>query len=364
MGVEFRFNNDLLRGEQDRKIARDAYGDIFFALDNPELRALFEPRDDAANTAKKRSRARGAQAVVVVTLALLITASMPLFETASVQAREMLALIGAGFGVVGGYLGLSGVLFGETKRAWLRNRFTTERLRQLHFQTLLALAPLVLKAAETGDTAPFLKARATMLARFEGEQIAHLDAKLASVLHRDVGEEPWLPDVAFDASAAVGRHADLFLEALAHLRINHQIDFAEYKLSSDEKLFSTLPFRQIRIIDGAALGCVLLLLGLDLLVLVGVAAGVASFFLTLAHVGAISFALIALALRTLEEGLQPHREVERYRQYGSALRLIRDRFQGAATVLEKMRALKELEDLSYWEMVSFLKSNEEARFVM
>ena len=181
MGVEFRFNNDLLRGEQDRKIARDAYGDIFFALDNPELRALFEPRDDAANTAKKRSRARGAQAVVVVTLALLITASMPLFETASVQAREMLALIGAGFGVVGGYLGLSGVLFGETKREWLRNRFTTERLRQLHFQTLLALAPLVLKAAETGDTAPFLKARATMLARFEGEQIAHLDAKLASV---------------------------------------------------------------------------------------------------------------------------------------------------------------------------------------
>jgi len=364
MGAEFRFNNDLLRSEQDRRTADTAYHEIFFALDNPDLRALFAPRDDAANAAKARSRRRGIEAVLVVTLALLITASVPLFETAPVQIRETLALLGAAIGVVGGGLGLNGVLFGEAKREWLRNRFTTERLRQLHFQTLLAFAPLVLKAAETGDTAPFLKARAAALARFESEQVAHLDAKLASVLHREVGEEPWLLDVAFNATAAAGEHADLFLEAMAHLRINHQIDFAEYKLSSDEKLFSTLPFRQIRIIDGAALGCVLLLLSLDVLVLAGVAAGAAPPLLTLAHVGAISFAIIALALRTLEEGLQPHREVERYRQYGSALRIIRDRFQTAATANEKMLALKGLEDLTYWEMVSFLKSNDEARFVM
>lgn len=73
---------------------------------------------------------------------------------------------------------------------------------------------------------------------------------------------------------------------------------------------------------------------------------------------------MALALRTLEEGLQPHREVERYRQYGSALRIIRDRFKRADNAKEKMQALKELEGLSYWEMVSFLKSGEEAKFVM
>ncbi len=364
MSAGFRFNSDLLRSEPDRNSAQAAYPDIAFALDHPELRALFEPIDDAANAAKKLGRRRGIEAVCMVAVALLITAWMPLSEHEPLWLRQALAATGAALGLIGGYLGLSGVLFGEAKHAWLRNRFATERLRQLHFQSLVALAPLVMKAAESGDRTPFLKARAAALARFDSEQLAHLDAKLAGVLNRDVGEEPWLLDVAFDPAAAQGAHLNGFLDALAHLRIDHQIDFAEYMLSSDAKLFSKLPFQQIKIIDGAALGCVLMLLVLDVLVLIGVAAGAAPLLLVLAHCGAISFAIVALALRTLEEGLQPHREVERYRQYSASLRLIRARFRGANSSAEKLTALKELEDLSYAEMVSFLNSNHEAKFIM
>ena len=364
MSANFRFNNDLLRGDLDRQNAYDAYGRIYFALDNPDLRALFEPRDDAANDAKKRSRRRGIQAVLLVMLALLIAAWAPIWEQLPALQRQVMAAIGGLLGLYGGFLGLTGVLFGETKREWLRNRFITERLRQLHFQTLLALAPIVLSAAETEETDLFLKARTAALAQFESDQIAHIDAKLGSVLSRDVGDEPWIPDIPFDSTAPEGPYLDLFLEALSHLRINHQIDFAEYKLSSDEKLFSVLPFRQIKVLDTAAFACVLILLILDVLVLIGAAAILPAPLLPWVHGWAISFAIVALAVRTLEEGLQPHREVERYRQYGSALRLIRNRFQQASNPRDKLQALKDLEDLSYWEMVSFLKSSDESRFVM
>lgn len=82
------------------------------------------------------------------------------------------------------------------------------------------------------------------------------------------------------------------------------------------------------------------------------------------HVGVIWVAIAALAVRALQEGLQPEREIERYRHYRASIRAIRDRFDQASSPAEKLEVMQELERLSFDEFVNFLRSNDEARFVI
>jgi len=79
---------------------------------------------------------------------------------------------------------------------------------------------------------------------------------------------------------------------------------------------------------------------------------------------AVAFAVIALAARTLEEGLQAHRDVGRYRTYDAALRRLGDRYRQAVDNAERRAVFVELEELCFDEMVGFLKSHHEARFLM
>jgi hypothetical protein len=82
------------------------------------------------------------------------------------------------------------------------------------------------------------------------------------------------------------------------------------------------------------------------------------------YVVTIWIALAALAVRAVEQGLQPEREVERYQQYRSALRAILDRFDRAATQGEKIQIMEEMERLSFDELRNFLITNERAKFVI
>jgi hypothetical protein len=79
---------------------------------------------------------------------------------------------------------------------------------------------------------------------------------------------------------------------------------------------------------------------------------------------AIWIALFALAARAVEQGLQPEREIERYQQYGSALRAVRDRFDRSETAAEKLQIMVEMEQLSFDEMRNFLITNDRSSFVM
>jgi hypothetical protein len=78
----------------------------------------------------------------------------------------------------------------------------------------------------------------------------------------------------------------------------------------------------------------------------------------------IWIAILALAMRAIEQGLQPERELERYEHYRSALQAILERFEAARSVAEKVRIMRELERLAFDEMRSFLFIHQNARFVM
>jgi hypothetical protein len=153
------------------------------------------------------------------------------------------------------------------------------------------------------------------------------------------------------------------LEALEQLRLQHQINFAELKLRRDHRLLNPSPVKLAQLISGLSLACVLAVLCIDLVILGGVA-WLPDWAKTALGSGALCLAIIGLSARTLEDGFQPQREVERYRNYASSVGVVRARFRSASNPAEKLATLRELEELAYAEMISFLKSNHEARFVM
>jgi hypothetical protein len=94
------------------------------------------------------------------------------------------------------------------------------------------------------------------------------------------------------------------------------------------------------------------------------AASWSSFPASLFHLTIIWLVIGVLALRTVEEGLQPGREVERYAQYRAAILSLLKRFDGAANPGERISVMLDTERAAYQEMRSFLKTNYDARYVL
>jgi hypothetical protein len=362
---DYPFNDELLFTEADRELAKRLYPSIYPALNHEELRDIFGEIDKKTNEAKRRSRRWGVTAVVLVTLALLLASTEAWFEPLKWPWRPWIpaaaGILSAALGISGALLGVFGVLFANTKRDWLEGRLLTERMRQFRFQTLAALIPDILDASRSGDWAAFTAKRSILLDKFEREVIARRSSLFTAIVE---GEEQdvWL----FQPCEPSGPQADIdheLFKAYRYFRIERQIRFTDYKLDSGRRLFSSLPRDQSARLGLAAMVCVMGLVFLHILIGLGAGFGVAQYLYPL-HLAAIWFAIAALSIRTLEEGLRPGREVERYRAYRSALRSIARRFNEAATVEARYRAMISLETLTFDEMVNFLKSNNEARFVM
>ena len=146
--MAFSFNSDLLLGDADNEVAKHGFPELYDVLRDEELKAEFRPRDREANDAKKRSRFAGTLAVVLGFLALSAAASEPIVG-AEEGTRKLIAGLAGFLGITSVLIGFVGVIFRSRKERWLRARWCTERLRQLHFQTLLADFPLTLNASQS-----------------------------------------------------------------------------------------------------------------------------------------------------------------------------------------------------------------------
>jgi protein-S-isoprenylcysteine O-methyltransferase Ste14 len=153
------------------------------------------------------------------------------------------------------------------------------------------------------------------------------------------------------------------------LRINHQIQYANYKLRAEGNLWSGSPKKQGESLSQAAFVCVLALFAIHLLIAVALVVPMFETFHAFVHnpwvhVVAIWCAIFALAIRTVEEGFGVRDETERYRDYRSSVEAIRERFDQEIDPAEKLRIMAEMERLSYEEMCSFLRNAHATRFVM
>jgi hypothetical protein len=359
MPAGFKYNVDLLIDSRDREAMAARYPQFMFAFDDPELRAMFEEFDKDATQAKRRSRRFGMAGVGLAALGLIVGAFSTLFHD---QAWFRVAVgIAAAIAVVGLAVGWAGAMTSRARDEWLRQRYVCERIRQLHFQTLAGWAPLILDCARRGDAKEFLAARLARTEKFRSQVVNASAVKLADVLADRPGEGAWLVDPDPKQAPEDVTTAKYF-EALEELRLRHQTDFAGLQLLSFWTLSPRSPLQTAKLLSGVGAFCAVLLLSLGVAGLVVDAA--TGRIASLTHAAMVALAVIALSARTLEEGLQVHSEVGRYRTYDAALRRLAERYRQAAASAGKRSVLLELEEICFDEMVGFLKSHHEARFLM
>ena len=412
-----RFNDDLLLDDANRRAEADRHHAIAGVLDFPELREVFVPIDKEANRAKKASQAWGFWAVVMALLSLLGGSSEVVWghleEPWPVLIAGLCGLLGLSAVVVAGF----GVLYGRRKRTWLRNRLRTERLRQLHFQAFPThfsrIVDLVAKTrgekleADAALTAykndrvvwidDYVRTRGRAGDESKTPWQQQLDVELEAILASDVTrpppiwlhsdkKEPCFPEGSYDPEIL----AEVF-KAYADFRIGGQIKFTEYTLRRRSQLSATTiphpnsssrswlrtgpwfpgmkqPLRFWRnTLKNGWRGSIVILVGLHALIVFS-----AVFYpgwlkangVTL-EVGVIWAALVAVASKTLAEGLAVNREVQRYEEYLAVCsELEREFLSEGTTPARKFELMVRMERTSFEEMREFLRSNDEAGFVL
>lgn len=361
----YRFNNDLLVDEQDRETAITAFPDVAHIIDYPELRKLFLEFDVPAGAAKKRSRLAGALAVCLAGISLLGISAAPFYSGA--RWENIAVLFFAMCGVSAVVIGLGGVLLRRQKLAWLYRRLVTERLRQFHFQAFIArYTDIVHSLQDDASRSQFLAKRSEWLAEFKLRFYQTPGSELRRVLQGEEKFGVWLYPFSgqIDRTVAAQLPENLF-RSYRQLRIRHQIHYAEWKLREEHNILIRGGLHQLEFwMSSISLAAILAIFALHL--------GLAAF--TLLNVHVLSFewvhlvviwcAILILAIRVGEEGLQPGRELERYRHYRFAVEDVLARFDATQSANSKLRIMIEMERLAYGEMCEFLRENYSARFVM
>jgi hypothetical protein len=374
-----KFNDDLLLLDDDRKLAAKSFPELMHVLDFPELRSLFASYDEPANQSKKRLQRAGLATIALAVIALLGASTEPLYgqlekiDPALVTSLIILSPIAGVFSIV---IGTFGVFYAASKKNWLEARLMTERLRQFQFQTLVFRIPSILDSTASPEKQQeFQAARERWFSAFQIEYRGRLAAKLKEILDDEAEEQFMLHDAAtLDGVDQKKSMLNELFSAYKLMRIKHQMQYANYKLRSDSVF---LPRRQVAVLSAISLLSILLVF----LAHFGISIGVSISYLSalrpssaalqlpasireLLHVAVIWVVVVALAARTFEEGLQPTREVERYVAYATRLGRLLLHFDETPSVAEKVRIMTEVERLVYQEMRGFLKTNEQARFVL
>ncbi len=363
--MAYTFNHDLLLGDADLEQAKQDFPNVAFALSNPALNEVFRPIDRRAIADKTRSRRWGVAAVALATFSLMLAAAEVLYHGAHKDIIRLVAAIGAIAGIASVLIGVFGVMYRDRKLQWLADRLSTERIRQFHFQTYAAYAGEIIDGAGNEDAEQaFLARRADEFAAFKASVIDRAREELCTVVEaEDPGEGLFFPERESPIDPASPHLAEYF-RAYTVLRFNRQIGYCDHMLRENAGLWKHAPIRQSKIIGAVAMFCVFAILALHALVFTGALADIRWMKGPEIHVLAIWSAILALAARTIEEGFQPETEIERLRQYRLSLKRIFHRFNRASDPRDKFRAMLDLEKLSFEEMVLFLRSNHEAKFVM
>lgn len=361
-----KFNDDLLLTEADQKLAQERFPEVAHVFNFPELRDIFVRYDAQANRAKNLRRRAGYVAISFGVVALLGASGTAIYEKSLGQWASTIGGISACLGIAGLLIGSIGALTGQAKRRWLSNRLMTERLRQFQFQMVVCHVSEVLES--TVDQAArdrFIGKRRAWLTEFLSSHQGHLTAKLRSTLDDDAEDDCLLhsPELRRPSTASDRSPLQLF-SAYRLLRLEHQLQYANYALRTDETIVPTSCVRQLEILRDVSLGFIFIVFLAHLAVALAQAGWWISFPDRPFHLAIIWLAIGILAVRTVEEGLQPGREVERYRQYRAAILSLLKRFDGAASPSERIGVMLETERAAYQEMRSFLKTNDDARYVL
>ena len=359
-----RFNDDLLLDPQSRETARQAFPNLFHVLDDEQLRQLFAPDDRLASRAKKRSFRAGVLAVSLVVIGLFGTSADRLYE--GHDYTSAIAIASVVLSVAGVLIGLGGLMIWKSKRDWLYRRMLSERLRQFHFQTFVCRMAEILNSLKgKAEREQFLEQRKNWFSEFE-LRFEQLEAEFHALLNRE--QDVWLHPAPAPDQHLLDALPEEFFKAYGTLRIRHQLQYADWKIRYGQNVFSGISVRALEtFLANGSVVMTLCLVATEILIILPLLsqpnAEASPLFGPWAHWIAICFGIAALGMRTLEDGLQPKRELERYQRYSNLIADLCERFEGG-TRAEKFEAMIEMERLSFEEMRDFLRSAYESRFVM
>lgn len=382
-----RYNDDLLLGEEARKRAESEFADVYHIINNTALQDRFREVNTEANRSKRTSQVAGIYAVLLAFVALACAATESAWVHSPDNWPRIIAGVSGLMGLISALIAWRGFLYGTNKAIWLENRLYTERLRQYHFQSFVqrisAMAETI--SSEAGVT-DYKNERDALFKEFEADFRKNRGAYLKKLLDPKTPPSVWLHGANVTTPKQPDSNADLsrIFEAYDVFRFAEQEGYARYMLrernekkeKAAEKANSKSGFsnwiidqpllRKRRWFDGSWYWAMIILVAMHVAIVAGQFLPVHyphSVEKTL-HVLIVVFALMAIAAKTLSEGFALTREIERYEEYYAVVHNLRKEFKAADSTAEKLRIMAELEEASYEEMRVFLRSNNEAKFVM
>lgn len=378
------YNDDLLSTSKYRDLAAREFPRVIHVLDQPEMRAAFEAQDVIANRAKRRSQAAGFWALMCGLFALMIASGeLALEKFLSPGMHHLLAAAGLlltlGAVLVAGF----GLVRGKQKVDWLHRRLFTERLRQFHFQTFVWRLPEIVASIANPD-----KYRREWTRWFDAFKYTYGEDKSSEIfptIIESTGVPPiWLHEPQGHHRPAVPHAspelAELF-RAYKELRLKVQHGYATHMLRSANAPSSSgsgpglkrrlaFPFigwplrQQHALLRGVWLVTFAGLVLLHILAFVVSLADVHSPAIPWLLLGLTWSALLAIAAKTLTEGLGLSREIERYEEYRAILADLLARFDPSGDPQECVEQMMEFERATFEEMRAFLRVHSESSFVI
>ena len=161
----------------------------------------------------------------------------------------------------------------------------------------------------------YLENRTQSLDRFSRDYLDRIDEQLHAIVHEEDCGEGVILEAGSLVVAANDPHLDQYFSAYARLRFDLQLNYCNHVLRESRSFWKRSAICQAQTLEAVGLAGVFGVLILHGSVFFGAFADIAWMKADFVHVLGIWAAIVALAARTFEEGLQPKREIERMRQY-------------------------------------------------
>jgi len=227
-------------------------------------------------------------------------------------------------------------------------------LRQWHFGELLDIDAIAASTRSSADRTAYVAERSRRFAAFAEELRGTAGQKMD--LLRDAGNAPARRARSNLRTAQPGVPPEL-LDAYRALRLEHQLEFAVYKLSPDDSTLAGMPLSALRSSTDT----------LAALSLVG-ALGVATIELARSMPGtsflALAFAIVGVGVRTWRDGLALREEERHYLSMRHRFANLKLRWENATTDDAKLAVMEDVEQATVEELRSYLKTHENAQFVL
>jgi hypothetical protein len=354
MFIERRFNHDLLADDNDQQVARLRWPTVATLLIDPNLIAQFKPFEAEAKRLKSLVQWLGTIAVLLMFAALFVSAYELWNSSGSPQAVFTLDWTGIFVevcGILGLILALLASKYGPFRRSWLQNRFVTEVLRQWHFRYLLDTRAW--QPQPHWDSARFEQHRADDLHFLQNGLRGAVGQRMDLLVNARIDPVGEIPKAHLPKDATAQRE---IIDAYRRLRLDHQIEFAEYKLSPDDRTFMRLSLEALVSITNQLAGAALVL---------ALGCSIARLFQPLPWVSfaAVALAVVGVAIRAWRDGLSLREERERYDEIRHRLGLLRERWHSAANDGARFTIAVEVEQAAAEELRSFIHCHMTAQFL-